>query len=105
MFSLVSIEIRTLPTNRASSSTAAYTTRPPPVRQTIKNPLTRLTKESLDRAEKAGRNRAVKFDLIKQAWTTSSFRERVWFQREVGKRLTGTIAQQVIGDIYIYIYI
>jgi len=76
-----------------------HRTRPPLVRKTIKNPLTRLTKESLDRAEKAGRNRPVRFDLIKQAWTTSTFRERVQFQREVGKLLTGTVAQQVIGDI------
>ena len=62
-------EIRTLPgrsANRASSSTATYRTRPPLVRRTIENPLTRLTKESLDSAEKAGRNRAVRFDLIKQ---------------------------------------
>ena len=95
-------EIRTLPrrsANRASSSTATYRTRPPLIRKTIKNPLIQLTKESLDRAEKAGRDRAVRFDFIKQAWTTSSFRERVQFQREVGKLLTGTVAQQVIGDI------
>ena len=95
-------EVRTLParsTNRASSSTATYRTRPSLVRKAIKNPLTRLTKESLDRAEKAGSDRAIKFDLIKQAWTTSNFRERVQFQREVGKLLTGTVAQQVIGDI------
>jgi len=79
-------EIRTLSarsTNRASSSTATYRTRPPLVRKTIKNPLTRLTKESLDRAEKASRNRAVRFDLIKQEVKVRMARVRI--PKERGK--------------------